>query len=56
MLSLQLNPFPVLYTGRLMLKEITAADVNDLLVLRSDKNVMAYIDRPLANRQLMPWS
>jgi ribosomal-protein-alanine N-acetyltransferase len=48
MLSLQLNPFPVLYTDRLMLKEITAADVNDLLVLRSDKNVMAYIDRPIA--------
>jgi ribosomal-protein-alanine N-acetyltransferase len=46
--ALQFNPFPVLYTERLVLREITAADVNELLELRSDKNVMAYIGRPLA--------
>jgi ribosomal-protein-alanine N-acetyltransferase len=48
MLSLQLDPFPVLLTQRLVLRAITTADVNEVLELRSDKAVMAYIDRPLA--------
>ena len=48
MLALQFNPFPVLFTERLVLRAITAADVNEVLELRSDKTVMAYIDRPFA--------
>lgn len=48
MLTVNLFPFPQLSTQRLILKQITPADAPALFVLRSDKNVMQYIDRPLA--------
>ena len=41
-------PFPTLVTERLVLRAITVADVNEVLKLRSDKTVIASIDRPLA--------
>ncbi|MCI1267710.1 MAG: GNAT family N-acetyltransferase [Saprospiraceae bacterium] len=40
------NPFPILSTTRLILREITVADQNEIFVLRSDPKVMEYIDRP----------
>ncbi len=48
MLSLNLNPFPTLSTGRLLLRQITTADVNKIFELRSNKAVMEFINRPLA--------
>jgi len=42
------NPFPILSTTRLILREITVADQNEIFVLRSDPRVMEYIDRPKA--------
>ena len=48
MLSPNFNPFPDLHTERLALRRITQEDAGDFLVLRSDKNVMQYIGRPLA--------
>ena len=48
MLTLNFHPFPQLTTERLLLRKITDEDANDLFILRSDKNIMKYIDRPLA--------
>ena len=48
MLSLNFSPFPELKTERLQLKQITIEHANDLFEMRSDKEVMKYIDRPLA--------
>ena len=48
MLQLNFNPFPKLFTERLLLREISAADVKEVFQLRSNKNVMQFIDRPLA--------
>lgn len=48
MLSFSFIPFPILQTQRLELRRIEENDVHDLFLLRSDKNVMAHIDRPVA--------
>ncbi|HEX5150032.1 MAG TPA: GNAT family protein [Parafilimonas sp.] len=48
MLQLNLYPFPQLETERLLLREITRADAADFFTLRSNKDLMQYIDRPLA--------
>ena len=48
MLLLNFNPFPELFTERLLLREISAADVKEVFQLRSNKNVMQFIDKPLA--------
>jgi ribosomal-protein-alanine N-acetyltransferase len=48
MLEINLQPFPLLETGRLHLRRIVADDIADILRLRSDIKVMQYIRRPLA--------
>ncbi len=48
MLELNFKPFPVLETNRLILRQITQADVNEMFVFRSDEKMMQYIDRPRA--------
>ena len=48
MLTLNFQPFPQLSTERLLLRQMSDEDANDLFVLRSDKKVMQFIDRPLA--------
>jgi ribosomal-protein-alanine N-acetyltransferase len=48
MLQLNFQPFPQISTGRLLLREITTADAADLFALRSNKDLMRYIDRPVA--------
>lgn len=48
MLVVNFNPFPVLVTERLILRQITPDDLPRLFQLRSDEQVMKYIDRPLA--------
>ena len=48
MLRTNFHPFPELSTERLTLRRIVDADKDDLFLLRSDRGVMAYIDRPLA--------
>jgi [ribosomal protein S5]-alanine N-acetyltransferase len=47
-LNLNFNPFPVIHTKRLTLRSFNKNDANDLFKLRSDKNVMQFIDRPMA--------
>ena len=45
MLELNFTPFPVLSTERLQLREITADDANEIFFLRSDKEVLKYLDK-----------
>jgi ribosomal-protein-alanine N-acetyltransferase len=44
-LSLQLTPFTELRTTRLLLRRVVPADAAALLFLRSDEQVMRYLDR-----------
>jgi [ribosomal protein S5]-alanine N-acetyltransferase len=46
MLQLNFTPFPVLESDRLLLRQITLDDAEDLFYLRSNEEVMKYIDRP----------
>ena len=48
MLQAKFQPFPQIATERLLLREITKADAADLFALRSNNDLMRYIDRPLA--------
>ena len=48
MLHTDFHPFPELYTERLTLRHMSNEDADDLFLIRSDKDAMQYIDRPLA--------
>jgi len=48
MLQFNFTPYPVLRTERLCLRAVTLSDVHEVLFLRSDEEVMRYIDRPRA--------
>ncbi len=48
MLTLNFSPFPELVTSRLQLRQITPEDSPAFFAMRSDPEVMKYIDRPLA--------
>lgn len=47
MLNLDFTSFPVLYTERLILKEITEQHAEALYNMRADPEVMKYVDRPI---------
>jgi [ribosomal protein S5]-alanine N-acetyltransferase len=48
MLNLHFDPFPIIRSDRLVLREISERDTDRVYELSSDPNVMKYIDRPLA--------
>ena len=48
MLTLNFNPFPILFTERLVLRQFSTEDAKEILELRSNKAVMQFINRPLA--------
>lgn len=48
MLQLNFTPFPTLQTSRLTLRKISNQDTAAVFELRSNRDVMQYIDRPLA--------
>ena len=48
MITVNFNPFPLITTERLILREVEENDVNEIFFLRSDKRVMKYLDRPPA--------
>ncbi|MFI0491070.1 GNAT family N-acetyltransferase [Flavobacterium sp.] len=48
MLEINFTPFPNLETERLILRRLVNDDFNEVLALRSDKETMKYIPRPLA--------
>lgn len=47
MVNIHFTPFPNLETERLHLRRLVKEDVNEVFALRSDKEVMKYIPRPL---------
>nr|WP_294924596.1 GNAT family N-acetyltransferase [uncultured Flavobacterium sp.] len=48
MLHFNFTPFPIIETERLVLRQITNDDVNEIFELRSNPETMKYIPRPLA--------
>ncbi|WP_184550410.1 GNAT family N-acetyltransferase [Mucilaginibacter sp. FT3.2] len=48
MLNPNFTPFPVLTTGHLILRRFIDTDASDLFELRSNPDIMRYINRPLA--------
>jgi [ribosomal protein S5]-alanine N-acetyltransferase len=51
MLDINFSPFKNLETERLLLRRVVKEDVNEIFALRSDKEIMKYIPRPLAKTQ-----
>lgn len=52
MLIINFTPFPTLETERLLLRQVNTKDADDILALRSNKEVMKYIPRPfLKNKE-----
>jgi ribosomal-protein-alanine N-acetyltransferase len=47
MLEFNFSPFPNLETNRLNLRRLNSNDVNEILVLRSNTEIMKFIPRPL---------
>ncbi len=45
---MKFDPFPILETERLLLRQIITSDADDIFIIRSDANVMRYIPRPIA--------
>lgn len=45
LLKLNLNPFPTLYTDRLILRRITIEDAQDFFEIRSNKELMSALDK-----------
>ena len=45
LLKLNLKPFPTLYTDRLILRRITVDDIQDFFEIRSNKELMAALDK-----------
>lgn len=48
-MSFVFTPFPVLFTDRLVLREITLDDDNEVFYQRSDKSMNEYVGNPLCN-------
>lgn len=48
MQRLNLNPFPVLETERLLLRQLTNDDAQEIFIHRSDKRILEFIDIPVA--------
>jgi ribosomal-protein-alanine N-acetyltransferase len=47
-IKMNFNPFPILSTERLSLRQLNRQDENEIFVLRSDERVLEYIDIPKA--------
>jgi ribosomal-protein-alanine N-acetyltransferase len=45
MLNLNFNPFPIIHTERLILREMTDKDLPEIFFQRSDPRMMKYVDR-----------
>jgi len=51
MLDINFTPFPNLETERLYLRRVAKEDVNEIFALRSNKETMQYIPRPLVKTE-----
>lgn len=52
MLEINFNPFPILKSERLILRDVSSGDVEEVFAIRSDPQTMKYIPRPLAKTRL----
>lgn len=50
-MHINLSPFPVLSSTRLILRKLNDTDSSDVLILRSDPQTMQFIPRPLCNTE-----
>ncbi len=51
-LPVNFDPFPLINTQRLLLRQVKQSDVNEIFFLRSDKKVLEYLDRePAATKE-----
>lgn len=48
MLRINLDPFPILTTERLVLRQVNAGDAEEVYFLRSDDQMLKYVGRPKA--------
>ncbi len=48
MLNINFHPFPILTTERLVLRQMTNGDANEIYFLRSDEGMLKYVGRPKA--------
>ncbi|MBN9481757.1 MAG: alanine acetyltransferase [Bacteroidetes bacterium 43-93] len=48
MLTFTFDPFPIITTERLVLRDVRHSDRDDLFLIRSDEETMKYIPRPIA--------
>ncbi len=48
MVQFNFNPFPYLSTERLLLRQLINDDVNEMFIMRSDKETMQFVPRPIA--------
>jgi len=48
MQRLNLNPFPVLETERLLLRQLTNDDAQEIFIHRSDKRILEFLDIPVS--------
>src|SRR5262245_44701133 len=46
--NLNFTPFPTLTTERLLLRQLSLADENEMFVLRADESVAKFVGRPVA--------
>jgi ribosomal-protein-alanine N-acetyltransferase len=51
MTAFNFDPFPVLETPRVILREVMETDVSDLFVLRANPQLMHFIPRPIAQTE-----
>ena len=45
MLELNFNPFPLLETERILLRQLTVEDADEMFFLRSDESVIQYLNK-----------
>lgn len=48
MVEINFNPFPILSSARLNFRKITKEDAHEIFLMRSNKDLMKYIPRPIA--------
>ena len=48
MINNNFTPFPVLATERLTLRQLTPEDANEIFIIRSNEQVLKFLDRPKA--------
>jgi len=46
LIQLQFNPFPILTSERLLLRQLAASDQNEIYIIRTDSELNQYVNKP----------